>query len=151
MIARVGVGLLGVAVAVYGGVLLVSRQEPEQWRDALLWLAGGVLVHDGVLVPVTLLAGLAAARWLPAPYRRPAAVALVVVGPLTLLAVPVLGRFGARPDDPTLLDRPYLVSWAVLVVAVALAVALTGRAVGSRHRRTDDRAERTLGGWRWHG
>ena len=35
----------------------------------------------------------------------------VVLGSLTLLAIPVLGRFGERPDNATLLDRNYTVGW----------------------------------------
>ena len=65
-------------------------------------------------------------RLLPSPVRAPAAVALVVVGTLTVVAVPVLGRFGAREDNATLLDRPYLGSWLVLLAVAALAVAVAG-------------------------
>ena len=39
-------------------------------------------------------------------------VGFVVLGSVTLLAMPVLGRFGARPDNPTLLDRDYSVGLA---------------------------------------
>ena len=53
--------------------------------------------------------GVAAA---PGRLRAPAAAAFVVLGSVTLLAIPVLGRFGARPDNPTLLDRHYVAGWA---------------------------------------
>ena len=39
-------------------------------------------------------------------------VGLVVWGGLTVMAIPVLGRFGALAANPTLLDRPYLTSWS---------------------------------------
>ncbi len=39
--------------------------------------------------------------------KAPAVVGCVVLGSVTLLAVPVLGRFGERSDNPTLLDRNY--------------------------------------------
>ena len=71
----------------------------------------------------------------PGCRRRPArrwSSALVVLGTVTLLAVPVLGRFGARPDNPTLLDRDYTAGWLVLagltLVAVVVAAARTLRA-----------------------
>ena len=57
--------------------------------------------------------GASPARGCPRSVRAPAAVALVVLGSVTLLAVPVLGRFGARPDNPTLLDRDYSAGWLV--------------------------------------
>lgn len=133
MIARVALALLGVAMAGYGVVLLLTRQDADQVVDAVLWLVGGVVVHDGIVVPVVLLLVVLGMRALPASYRSPAAVALVVLGPLTLLAVPVLGRFGARPDNPTLLDRPYVTSWSGLVVVGVVAVVVAGRVVRSRH------------------
>ena len=47
----------------------------------------------------------------------------MVLGAVTLLAVPVLGRFGAQPDNPTLLDRAYGPGWLVLAgLTVLLAV-----------------------------
>jgi hypothetical protein len=52
-----------------------------------------------------------------------------VLGTVTVVAVPLLGRFGARADNPTLLDRNYLLGWLVLatltVVVVGVAVALS--------------------------
>ena len=65
-------------------------------------------------------------RVLPGPWQAPATLGLVVWGGVTLMAVPVLGRFGARADNPTLLDRPYLGSWAALTVAAVLVVAVAG-------------------------
>jgi hypothetical protein len=57
-----------------------------------------------------------------------------------VVAVPVLGRFGARPDNPTLLDRPYVLGWLVLAALTLLgaagAVAVRGRLAGSARRTT---------------
>ena len=103
---------------------LLVHSAMDEWPALLTWLIGGVVLHDLVLAPAVLAVGLTARR-LPAYLRAPAAVGLVMWGSLTLLAVPVLGRFGARDDNPTLLDRPYLVTWligcAVTVVLVAVA------------------------------
>jgi hypothetical protein len=49
---------------------------------------------------------------------------------VTLLAIPAIGRVGARPDVPSLLTRPYGGLWlgfAVLVVAVVVVAALLRR------------------------
>jgi FtsH-binding integral membrane protein len=123
---RVGLGAVGVLLGLYGGWLVVSRQDAAGILDLGLWLVGGVVVHDAVIAPLVLLLALAARR-LPAAHRRATAVALVVTGSLSLLAVPVLTRLGARPDNPTLLDRPYLWSWAALLVLTAAVVVLVGR------------------------
>ncbi len=122
MIRRAVAGA-GVLLAAYGAFLLLSRQDLDQIIDAAVWLAVGVVLHDAVLAPLVILVVFVAARLAPAPARAPLAIAMVVLGSLTLVAVPVLGRFGARPDNATLLDRPYLAAWFVLVgVCLALVV-----------------------------
>jgi hypothetical protein len=131
MRTRVTIGGLGVLVAMYGGWLVLSRGH--DLLNLVLWLAGGVVLHDGVLALAVLAVGTVAARMLPRSARGPAVVGFVVLGSVTLLAVPVLGRFGARPDNPTLLDRDYTVGWLVLAGLVLVGV-VTASLVGSRRR-----------------
>ena len=61
-----------------------------------------------------------------------------MLGSVTLLAVPVLGRFGARPDNPTLLDRDYALGWVVLAVLTIAGVAVATY-VGARDARKGSR------------
>lgn len=124
--ARAGLGALGVLVAAYGGWLLLSRQDTAGNLDALLWLAGGVLVHDALLAPALVALCWVGARLLPAVARPAAAAGLVVLGSLTLLAVPFLGGFGRdnAPDNSTLLDRDYTAGFLVLVGVVLVGVVL---------------------------
>lgn len=132
---RVVLGALGVAVTAYGGWLLVSRQSGDQLRSAATWLVGGVLVHDLLLSAVVIVAGVVVSRLVPEPARAPVAVGGVVLGSLTLIAVPVLGRFGARPDNPTLLDRDYTTGWLVVAALVGGAVVLASACRARRRRR----------------
>ena len=71
-----------------------------------------------------------AVRVLPPDRLAPGVVALVVLVPVTLLAIPVLGRFGARADRPTLLDRDYWLGWS-------RARRTGGRRGRGRHSRVD--------------
>jgi hypothetical protein len=123
---RNALGALGIAAAAYGGWLLLDRTDTGQLASAVVWLASGVVLHDAVLTAVVLVVAAVSLRLLPEPARAPAVVGMVVLGSLTLVAVPVLGRFGARDDNPTLLDRPYLASWLVVVGLTVLAVAVAG-------------------------
>ncbi|UUZ59308.1 hypothetical protein [Nocardioides sp. B-3] len=100
----------GVLASAYGARSLLG-EAPRDLPDAGLWLAGGVVLHDFVLAPVVLLGALALRRWLPPSWRSPLVVAGLVLGSTTLVAIPVLGRFGARPDNPSLLDRNYVAGW----------------------------------------
>jgi len=128
--ARLGLGLLGLAATAYGFLLVVGL-GPGQLGSVLVWVVGGVLVHDAVLAPLVVVLGVLAVlstrRW----WRTPLVWALVVLGPLTLVAVPVLGRFGAKADNPTLLDRPY---WAGYVVVATVVLVLTVAAALRRRR-----------------
>ena len=121
---RVILGCVGGLLGVYGAFLLLSRQDPGQLVNAAIWLASGVVLHDLVLAPVVLGLVVAGARIAPVAARVPAAAALVVFGAATILAIPVLGRFGARPDNPTLLDRSYTAGWFALAGVVLLATVV---------------------------
>ena len=117
-------GALGVAGVAHGVLLLLDRPR-EQIVDATTWLVSGVVLHDLVLAPATVLVVVAGARLLPDAWRAPAAASLVVLGSVTLWAIPVLGRFGARPDNQTLLDRPYVAGWLLIVGTTLIAAAAT--------------------------
>ena len=54
-----------------------------------------------------------------------------------LWAIPVLGRFGARHDNPTLLDRNYVAGWALVAGLTLLATSAWAIAQTKRIERTD--------------
>ncbi len=128
-------GGLGVATGLYGAWLLLTLQETDQLASVARWLVAGVLLHDVVLAGLVLLVGFAVTRVVPAAARAPVTVAAVVFAPTTLLAVPVLGRFGAKADNPTLLDRDYAAGWLVLTAVVLVVAAVGGVARARRGRR----------------
>jgi hypothetical protein len=121
-VTRLLFGLAGAAAAAYGGLLLLDDDFGDL-VDMGVWLVSGVLLHDLALTPLVILLVVAASRLLPDAWRAPAAAALVVLGSVTLLAIPVLGRFGARADNPTLLDRSYWMGWALIAGLTLLATA----------------------------
>ena len=130
MRTRVALGALGVVVGLYGAWLVLSRGH--DLLNLVLWLAGGVVLHDGVLALVVLAVGAVVMWSLPRSTKAPAAVGFVVFGSVTLLAVPELGG-SARSDNPSLLDRDYTVGWLVLAGLVLVAV-VAASLVGSKRR-----------------
>ena len=128
---RLGLGVLGVLGGLYGAWLVLSRGH--DLLDLVVWLAAGVVLHDGALALTVLLLGAVGLRILPQAAKAPAVVGFVVLGSVTLLAVPVLGRFGARADNPTLLDRGYWTGWVVLAALTVVGV-LIASLVRSRRR-----------------
>lgn len=137
-IVRAVVGVAGL-VLLGQGLRLVLDLDLDDLLDAGLWLAGGVVVHDVLLAPLVVLVGYVVARAFPVWARAPFAAAAVVLGTVTLAVLPVLGRFGAKVDDPYLLNRDYLAWWfvvaAVVVLVASVWAVLARRSAG---RRTAD-------------
>lgn len=136
---------IGVAVAGYGGWLLVSTQDAAAVRATVLWAVVAVIVHDLVLAPLVIGLGWVVrelVRRTGVGGRAAAALvaALVVLGSVTLVAVPVLGGFGADPRDPTLLPRDYGAGWWLVAgfsVLAGTALAFTGLLSEKRPGRSD--------------
>jgi hypothetical protein len=129
---RTATGLAGLTMAIIGGWFLLDLGF-DNLLATLRWLVGGVIAHDAVLAPATIGVVILTSRLLPDWLHAPATVGFIVLGSVTLLAIPVLGRFGARPDNPTLLDRDYGLGWLALTATI-LAGVLIGAAV-RRHGR----------------
>lgn len=126
MRTRWALGALGICVCLYGGYLLMQRTEDLVAVGS--WLAGGVLLHDAVLAPVVIGVCLLGAHLLPEKFKEPAVMSLIIFGSATLIAIPVLGRFGAKADNATLLDRNYWVGWLILGALTLLGSLLVSSA-----------------------
>jgi hypothetical protein len=123
----------GIAIAAYGCWRLLELGTHNLVATGT-WLVGGVVLHDAVLAPLTIAAAWVAARFLSRRRRAAWVVASVLLAPVTILSIPVLGRFGARPSEPSLLNRPYWLGWCAMValVGVAILVGTHVRRAGSR-------------------
>ncbi len=122
VVAGVGFGLWG--------LWLMRDFTSERLVSAGIWLGGGIVLHDAVLAPVTVAIGVVAARLLPRYARAPMGIAFLVWATLTVVLVPVLSGQGGKPDNDTILNRPYVASWLVMTAvlfALALVVALRRR------------------------
>ncbi|MEP7765853.1 hypothetical protein [Sanguibacter sp. 25GB23B1] len=134
---RLARALLFAAGLVIGGIGAAHLLEggPRNLAAAATWLLGGIVVHDAIIAPLVIASGALGATLLPRWARAPVSSAAIVLGTVTIAAVPVLGRFGARPDNATLLDRPYGTGWLVFAGLVLMAAAV-GAAV-RRHREKE--------------
>lgn len=129
-------GASGLVVGLYGGYLLLSLGMTNLVQ-AVLWLAGAVIVHDGLIGLALIVAGVAVVMLVPHRVRAPVAAGLIVLGTVTMTAIPMIGRFGERSDNPTLLDRNYTVGWLVFAALVILGTAV-GVVRTLRSRRDED-------------
>lgn len=127
-VTQVLVGAAGVALMGVGVSLLMDVRDVT---GVLVWLGGAVVLHDALIAPLVLLAGLVLVR---GGARGPVRGALVVAGALTVVALPVLLRPG-RTANSSVLPLDYPRNWLIALAAVATVTALVLAARGLTRRR----------------
>lgn len=130
---RLALGAGGLVVVVAGASSLAGLPLAALVSIVIL-LALGVIAHDGVIAPLTLAGGAAARRLLPRGYLAPLVVATALLGTLSVVALPVLVGINESPDNATVVDRPYRVTWIVLLALAVAAVAVVGASRSGRSR-----------------
>ena len=113
----------GAALAGFGLWTAWATVPPGQWTSALLWLAGGVVVHDAVLAPAALVLGALVLPRVPPVWRGPLRGGLLAAGALALLAVALLaGAAGRRNWSVVPHDPVPAIATAVLVIGAGVVV-----------------------------
>lgn len=150
---RAALGALGLAALGYAFFGFLANVPLVQLIGVAAWLAVALLVHDGVLVPLTTLAGGGLSRLtygLGTVQQGIVRGALLVGALVTLVGGPVIrAQQVLQPSGPgsgangTVLQGDYVLAlgvfWVVLVVAAAAVVA----AVGLYGRRSKVRKNRS--------
>lgn len=128
---RVALGVIGIGIAVFGVYVTFRDVAPASYLGLALWLVAAIVLHDAVLVPVlTALraASRRAGRRLPVAAVWIAETGFLVGGAITVLAVPEIHAQRRGTLNPTVLPGAYgtalLVTWAVIVLVTACAVAI---------------------------
>lgn len=118
----------GIALAClgYGVWAIVSTQRLANLPRTAGWLAGVLVLHDGLLAPALVVAGVLVARVVPGRVRSLFTAGLVVSGLVTVAALPLALGLGARVGDPSRLPLPYGRDLVLLLTVVWLAVAVIG-------------------------
>ncbi|MFF1869451.1 hypothetical protein [Streptomyces sp. CB03911] len=125
---RLGTALAGIALMAYGLYGLLNDRYVSDPADVLVWAVGGLVLHDGLWVPLVCLAG--------ARFARGTALRtwLIVAAAVTAVGLPAVLRAGTDHGNPTLLPLPYLRNY-LLVLAATGALTLLGVAAAAVRRR----------------
>ncbi|MQA77331.1 MAG: hypothetical protein GEV10_02430 [Streptosporangiales bacterium] len=147
LVVAFAVGTLCVA---YGGWLLLTSRRLADVPAALWWLAGVLVAHDGIVAPLTIIAGLLVVRFIPALVRPPVQAGLFVSVVLVVASSALVLGLGRDPLNPSLLPLPYGRNLALLLglVWAAVLAAIVVRSARSR-RRPRDEANPSRGPQRW--
>ena len=132
----------GAALVAIGGFFAVTSLTPARLVWLGVWLAGAVIVHDGVLVPLLALARAGLRRmgttWPPLAVAA-IEVGFAVAGTVTLFVLPELWAQHRGSPNPTILQGDYAGRLLLVLTFVAVAVLVVVRVVlrGARAARTD--------------
>ena len=89
------------------------------------FVVGGTLLHDLVVAPLVIVAGVLVARAVPRRGRAVVQGALVVSGVVALFSYPLVRAYGLAANNPTSLPRNYAAGLLIVLGAVwAVAAAL---------------------------
>jgi Na+-transporting NADH:ubiquinone oxidoreductase subunit NqrB len=110
----------GGAIFAFGLYGLLHNATQTMPADLLKWIAGALILHDAIVAPATLVAGMLLTRLLPATIRAGMRATLAVCAVVVMMSVPVLKAVGRRPDNPSLLPHDYPRNLAI-VIALILA------------------------------
>lgn len=124
------VGWLIIAVGVRGVFEKAIDTRPAQLAR---FVVGGALVHDLLVAPLAILAGVALARVVRGRARPVVQAALVVTAVVALFAYPLVRGYGLAANNPTSLPHNYAANLAV-VVGVVWTVAAIAIVIRRRQR-----------------
>ncbi|MFC7624418.1 hypothetical protein [Microlunatus sp. GCM10028923] len=127
LVVRLIIGLGGAVAIGYG--LFLALTTLRRWPDvfaAALWFGLPPVIFDLLLVPVIGLLGALVAARTGRRWRAPLIIGLIISGALLVIAAPFVAGLGRRADNPSLLDRPYLLGTLIALAVIWAGVALWG-------------------------
>lgn len=124
LFVRLLLGVTGVAFALIGARGILTHQVNSPPRAILPWWIAVVVVHDGIIAPVTALTGWLVIRHLPPAARAPVQFAGIVCGLVALFSIPLLHRQGRGFEGSTLLTRDYGLNLLAILAAVIVLTAV---------------------------
>lgn len=131
------VAAIGMAVIGFGIVTLFNdsgRTHPDQW---IRWFIGAALAHDFVLAPVVFVSSHLLKRKIGRRWSGPLIAAAISSGVFLLIAYPFVRRFGADPNNPSILPLSYGTNLLV-ILAIVWTIALIAAWITARSRKDHD-------------
>ena len=102
-----------------------TRSTPIYW--VVRWMAGLLVVHDGLITIAVGMAGWALARWLPDWLSGPVRGALALSTIVVVFSLPLWQRRGINPSNPSRLPLNYASAVLTVLAAVWCVSASRGR------------------------
>ncbi len=121
---RISLCVAGGLLLTFGVFRLITQLDGGDLFALGIWLVAAVVLHDGLVAPMTIGVGVALTR-VPPRARRYLQGALLVAALMTVIAVPLIGRRGTQPGSKAILLRDYGANLALLIgLTASLALVL---------------------------
>jgi hypothetical protein len=139
---RLALGTAGVLLGSFGVYRLWTQEPHAKIVELLKWLAGALVIHDGIIAPAVVAVGWVIARVVPPRARRYVQAGLIVGALITVVAIPLIYRRDTQPVSKAILLRNYGGNLALLLglVAGACVLAYAARVARDHSRISTDRA-----------
>lgn len=121
---RIAFGGVGLLVLLYGIVRLMQHTATSEKIGLVKWLAGAVIIHDGILAMGVVGIGWLLNRYLPGRGRAYVQGGLAVAGIITLFTLPLIYRHKKSQPGTTELTRNYLGGLLLVLLLIAAGTAL---------------------------
>lgn len=138
---QIGLVVVGILFLGLGGLALLDGVNPKRYVGILVWFAGAIIIHDGIIAPIMFGVNVLmrkAGRSIPLGVLAIVQGAIVVGAIVALLVFPEAIKKSIGTTNPTVLPLDYGVNLAVfygvLVVLTAIAVALYLRVFARRQK-----------------
>lgn len=142
---RIILAIAGILLGLFGAYRFFTEIPLPNLIALAVWMVAALLIHDGVLSPLVVGIGYLLRRFVPDRGRRYLQAALIMIGVVTVIAVPMIYLRGSQPAVKALLLQNYGANLTVIIAIIA-AMTLTLYAVRVARDRGPVTPPETSGG-----
>jgi hypothetical protein len=117
---RIILAIGGIALGAFGIFRLGTEIPLHNLLILAVWLVAALIIHDAVMEPSVIGVGWLLRRYVPDRGRRYVQIALIMIVPVAVIAIPMIFLRGSQPMEKALLLRNYGVNLIMIIGIIAV-------------------------------
>jgi hypothetical protein len=117
---RIILAIGGIALGAFGIFRLATEIPLHNLLILAVWLVAALIIHDAVMEPSVIGVGWLLRRYIPDRGRRHVQIALIMIVPVAVIAIPMIFLRGSQPMEKALLLRNYGVNLIMIIGIIAV-------------------------------
>jgi hypothetical protein len=117
---RIILAIGGIALGAFGIFRLATEIPLHNLLILAVWLVAALIIHDAVMEPSVIGVGWLLRRYVPDRGRRYVQIALIMIVPVAVIAIPMIFLRGSQPMEKALLLRNYGVNLIMIIGIIAV-------------------------------